>query len=323
MTNPLLDDLNDAGVLPDVAISLPTMGAFYPQGEVLKPGINPAEISIRPLSILDESSFRDPLMMISGHAIAKMVRRVCPEIDDPGQLAELDVQAILIACRLASYGSSLKLEHVCSKCQNKSTLMVDLNEHLLRYRPYTADELMLFDVDIDATGQKVRLRPMIYQDAVDMVMNAFKSNIQAEQYNQSHGEDNTLTDEFIEAYHRQFEEGIKTNLAAICSSIYTVTTKSGKIVMDRQSIEEWILRLSPDLIKPITERIARINMDIRERSKLEYVCDSCQTTNGFYVELDPQRLFMQAEGSVTPANSSALSTNTEKTKRRPSKVSRK
>jgi len=284
MKNPLIDDLDEAGMIPSIEVALPTLAAFYPKGEVLRPEADPLAMKVYPLSVLDESSFRDPLMLLSGQAIGKMVRRVCPGVDDPGKLTDLDVQVIILACRIASYGSTLKLEHTCSKCQTKTDLQVDLNDHILRYSPFSPDELAEFDLDIVEIGQKIRLRPMLYEDAIDVAMNMVRSNISAEKFDSAHTEDvNQLTDAFILEYQAQFESSIRTNIDAICSSIFTVTTTTGKVVNNPDMIKEWFLRLTPNLTKMITDRITKINLSIRERSKLAYTCVSCGTENTFYM----------------------------------------
>jgi hypothetical protein len=324
MKNPLLDDLNEPSIMVLVEIALPTLAAFYPQGEVLRAGADPANLSISPLSVLDESSFRDPLMMLSGHAVGRMVRRVCPDVEDSGCLTDLDVQAILIASRMASYGSDLKLEHTCTNCGTKTELVVDLNEHINRYSPFTPDQFEHFDLFVEQTGQAIRLRPMLYQDAIDMTMTIVRSNIQAEQFDITHvGDTNTLTDEFVEAYRKQFDANVSANLEAMCAAIYHVTTKTGKVVTDRNLIREWVLKLPTDIVGMITKRIGEINHDIRERSRLSYTCANCGGENSFYMELDPQKLFTRPEGSEKKMNFSGEPKPIEKPTKRPSRVSRK
>jgi hypothetical protein len=324
MSNPLIDDLDESGVIPQIEIALPTLAAFYPTGEVLRDFADPYRITVSALSVLDESAFRDPLMLLSGHAVGKMIHRVCRAVNDSGRLADLDVQAILIACRMASYGSDMKLEHSCSQCKTKNTLSVDLNEHIIRFGSFTPEQFERFDLDIPTIGQKVRLQPMVYQDAVDMTMTMVRSNITAEMFDETNKDNpNQLTDEFIDMYRKQFDANISTNIESICASIFAITTKSGKIVSNRDMIREWLLAVSTDVVKMITDRIGEINHDIRERSRLEYNCMECDHVNTFYMELDPQKLFTPAEVSEPKTKSSAESKTTGKPTKKPSRVSRK
>lgn len=321
MSNPLLDELSDSSVNPSVDIALPTRGYFYPEGEVLADGIDPDNMTVQPLAALDESAFRDPLLLISGHAIGRMIRKVCPGVIDPGSMSDLDIQTILIACRIASYGPKLELKHTCKECQNETTFQIDLNEHIQQYTAFTPEQFDSFRLVLPKAGQKVMLRPVRYEDSVAMSIDLIKSSSQLDDLTKS--TDDALSEEFILKYRDQMEAAIQTNLRAVLSSILFVETKKGDRVSDPEFITEWLKILPPEDFKAITKKITEIGDELREKSKLEYECQNCGTANTIYVELDPQKLFTQAEESNPETSSSAKSTSTEKTTKRPSKASRR
>ena len=278
-------------------------------------------IRIRPISILEESSVRDPLMMISGHAVAKLIKRVAPFVTDPGKLCEIDVQAILIASRIASYGSQMTAKHQCPSCNETSELIVDLNNHIQSFTSFTEEEFSEYDLMLPEAGQSIRLRPIPYEDTIDVTMGLIKASISAEDLEKHN--DNVLDAGFIEAYRKQFDQNLTTNLDAITSSIYFVTTKLGKQVHDPLVIKEWLLRLLVVDVTFITKRISDINAKIHEKSIIDYKCDKCDNDNTFYLELDPQKLFMQAESSEIEKSSSAVSKPTTKTTKKQSKTSQR
>jgi hypothetical protein len=320
MSNPLIDEISNDGVIPHIEIALPTLAAFYPEGEVLHPSADPSKIIIGPLSVLEESTINDPMMMITGRAISKLIKRVAPLVTDPSKLSELDIQAMLIACRIVSYGQTLKLEHECPKCNHANTMEIDLKEHIGRFSPFTQDELNQFIIVLPKVGQTVNLRPLPYEDSVNMTIEAIKSSTGAEQFKEL-TDTEALSYEYIELYRTQFEKTLDTNIEALVATIYYVTTKAGSKVMDTDLIREWILALPIDDVKCMTKRIKDINNDIQERSQLEYQCQECGELSKLFVELDPQKLFMQAEDSETEKNSSAKSTPTKKTAKKQSKTS--
>lgn len=328
MSNPLIDEIVENSVIPQVEIALPTRGVFYPRGEVLDTYVDPENLVIHPISILDESTFADPLMMISGHAIGRMVRRVCPGILDPGKLCELDIQAILIASRIASHGPEMNVEHDCENpdCKHRNVLKIDLNNHILNFASYTPTEFSAFQVELPVVKQTVMLRPMLYQDSVDMAISLIRSSSTINRL--TGGEDKpleeVLTVDYIDAYQEQFEKTLTTNIAAIVASIYWVEVRRTKVkVTDPDMIDEWILRLPSEDTAFIADRIKQLNADIRERSKTEYQCQKCGTINKFYLELDPQKLFTTAGRSDQPKESSAVSKNIGKTTGKRSKASQR
>jgi hypothetical protein len=111
MSNELITELHE--VFPPIEISLPTRGMFYPEG-VLAKDTDPTHIQVGTLGILDEFKYRDPFMLVSGNAMGHLITHVCgKQIEHPEELCEIDVETILLASRLASYGPNLKLTHRC------------------------------------------------------------------------------------------------------------------------------------------------------------------------------------------------------------------
>lgn len=324
MSNPLIDDLNEAGAIPSVEIGFPTMGAFYPPGEVVSEDVDLREVPVRHISVVEESSFSDPLMLLSGKAVAKMIRRVCPTVIDPGRLCELDVQAILIGCRMASYGNTMRIKHTCPDCKNENEIEIDLLEHVQRFGPYTPEEIETFKVDLPTVGQRVHLRPMLYEDTVDMTLNLIRNSQGLERFQKASNSE-ALDEDFIRTYTTMFETSISTNIDALAASVMTAFTRKGVPVTDRSMLRDWLGHLPPDDLETITTRIAALNNDIRERSRIDYQCQSgkCGKTQTIYLELDPQKLFTRAGDRKTETGSSAKSKNTGKTTKTRSRVSQK
>ena len=322
MTNPLLDDLLETDVINSIEIALPTRGYFYPSGDILHPDADPDNISVGHLSVLEETAFNDPLMMISGRAVDRIVRQVVPSVIDPSRLCEVDIQAILIACRIASHGPSLPLKHKCPSCSYENEMELNLDEHIQNFRPYSPEEFTEFTITLPVVGQTVHLRPIPYVDAITMTMDVMKSSIEMGDY-ESVSDQEALTDEFIEKYKKQFEQTLDTNLTAIIGSIYYIETKSGAQVHDHDLMREWLMRLPPDDVMAMRDRIKLLNDHIHDMSKIDYTCQECGKSATMYLELDPQKLFIQAEESEIVKTSSAKSPNTKPQKRKPSKVSQK
>jgi hypothetical protein len=320
MSNPLIEELHEMGAIPSVEITLPTMAYFYPKDEVLRPDANPSQILVGPLSVLEESSLNDPMMMVSGRAITQLLKRIVPMVDNPQQLCELDVQAILIACRIASYGSELKLKHICPHCEFNNSMIIDLSEHIQRFSEYTFSELEQFDIVLPTVEQSVRLKPISYEDAINITMSAIKTGIGADDFDNLE-EKELLTTKYIEMYKEQFERALDSNVDALASTIYYATTKSGKIVNDRDLIKTWLTTLPLTDIRAITDRVKTLNEAISERSRLEYECQQCHKETTLMVELNPEKLFTPAEDSETEPNSFAKIKSTKKTTKKQSKAS--
>src|ERR1700733_14696241 len=187
MSNLLLNDLHD--IFPPVQIALPTKGMFYHEG-VLGPGVKADNIEVGTLGILDEFKYRDPFLLVSGNAMGDLIAHLCgDQIRLPNELCEIDVEAILVAARLASYGPSLRLTHRCTlfrdkilddgesasdppemvPCNHENIMDVDLHDFILRYGPIEQEER--FEVVLPRVGQIVYLKPVPYRTTIQIMRN--------------------------------------------------------------------------------------------------------------------------------------------------------
>lgn len=334
MDNPLLEELHEAGVLPDISIELPTGGVFYDEG-VFEEGTDIKDIPIGTLGILDENAFRDPVLLATGKAIKRLIQHVCPCILRPGELAEVDVEAILIATRLASYGPNLNLTHTCQNpeiksdaenpeeafvCREKNELVIDLQEFIMRYG--ALENMEEFDLTL-SIGQHVRLRPTTYDMAIQLMMDLYKTSRKVQSLSQLEIEDTLFDENLMQSYIDVIDSTVNTNIDALLSSIYSVTSKSGVVYQERDMIEAWLLQLPKPVVDEIRNRITKISTRLKKIPEVKYNCQHCGFENTLYVQLDPQMLFSQAEGSGTPTKPSAPSKRTGKKGKTQSRVSRK
>lgn len=335
MSNPLLDDLNTAKHLPDVSIGLPTRGLFYEPGEVIREGADLMNLQIRPISILEETALNDPLMLISGQAVARLVKSACPDVMALEYMCDVDVQALLIGARIASHGPTMIIKHTCTGCpedhRKEQDMQIDLLNHINKYAPFDQEFFDTLLLELPDSGQMVMVQPITYGAAVDITKTMAKMSAVNEQKSKEappveegrSAVDHVLTDEFLAQYADIFRETMGTNIDAITGAIQYVQTRSGVRIYDRDLIREWYLAISGADRKKISGRIEAVTSRLRDLSKIGYVCDLCETENEIHLELDPQRLFTVAESSETVVKSSAESKTTAKATKPRSKASQR
>lgn len=112
--NPLLKKIK----LPGKRFRLPSRGLFYTDGE-LKDTVVDGEIEIFSMSTTDEITLRTPDYLFSGEAIEKVFKRCIPEVEKPLKLLSRDVDYLLTALRVVSYGDVTELNVECPACAKK------------------------------------------------------------------------------------------------------------------------------------------------------------------------------------------------------------
>lgn len=339
MTNELLNDLHE--VFPPVEIALPTRGLFYPDG-VLGSGIDPAHISVGTLGILDEFKYRDPFLLVSGNAMGHMITHLCgKQIMAPEELCELDVEAILIAGRLASYGPMLKLTHHCAlmkpkplaedeqpndppdqiPCNYQNQIQVDLHEFILRYGPIENEGR--FEVLLPRVGQTVYLKPTPYRTTINIMRNVLANRKRMDELSE-HQDEFIMNPDMFTQYEDLINLSTEMQIQTLLDCIYAVRTRSGVLVEDPKEIAAWIFELPKSDHDVIAKHIQELTEEFRKISIVAYQCQECKGTNEFNLQMNAEILFLAgSEDSAISRTSSVLPAKNKSSLRTPSRISRK
>jgi len=337
--NPLLEDLN-SGDITSVSIALPTMGYFYPKGSgIIAEDADPADLEVKPLGIMAELVAKDPFVLASGRGVPKILRNICPSILKPEEMCEVDIQAIMIACRLASYGSHMELTHVCENpnteevdgddgkkvkvavCNHKNKLDIDLNHHIQRYAPLEDMESLLLILP-EIRGQQVHMKPLCYKSALTILKNSVSMNRVYESIEKESITKLIEDESMMDAYERMIENTSETRFVLTLGSIFYVANAKGEKVFDESFIAEWLEMVPPTIVDHMQRKAKAYNEKLNDLTKIKYTCINCGHENTASFEVDPQKIFFYSPEASTPEMiSSDTSKMKEKTGRRPSRTS--
>jgi hypothetical protein len=109
---------------PAIYIRLPSQGKFYPPGTLNMPPNG--EIPVLPMTSVDEITYRTPDALFNGAATVNVIRSCVPAIRDPWAMPGVDVDAVLVGIRIASYGHSMPITTTCPECKELDDVSVDL-----------------------------------------------------------------------------------------------------------------------------------------------------------------------------------------------------
>ena len=128
---------------PSIYIKLPSNGRFWPEGALDLPVTG--QIPVYPMTAKDEITLRTPDALMNGAGVVDVIRSCCPSITDPWKMPSIDVDAVLIAIRIASYGADMDIDTDCPYCKEENTHTVNLNESLNGIRCPDYDQKFAFD----------------------------------------------------------------------------------------------------------------------------------------------------------------------------------
>lgn len=263
---------------PKVFISLPSHGVYN------KPDSFDGDIERLPvfgMTGMDEILVKTPDALLTGESTVKVIASCCPAIKNPWDLSIIDLDTVLTAIRIATYGPTLSLGNVCSKCGTENEYEFDLSAFIDYYSNCRYDNKV---VDGDLT---IYIKPLSYKESSNFSL----KNFQLQQMLKQIGE---LADD--EDKKKQlaalFEDLAKLQNEIFVSGIESVTVGSTSVT-ERGYIKEWIENCDSAVVDKIKDQI--FNNQVTWVSPAQKIkCDNCGTESKLNISLDQADFFVQA-----------------------------
>ena len=263
---------------PAIYLKLPSNGAFWPDGTLVLPAIS--ELPVYPMTTKDEIMLRTPDALLNGSGVVDVIQSCIPNITDAWNMPSVDVDACLIAIRIASYGNDMNVTVACPKCQHTEDHTIDLVQSLgqLSMPDYTG---LVIDGDLS-----IKLKPQNYF-AVNRA-----NNITYEEQ-RILGVLNNV-DLSIEDKDRNIKEItnklIDLNTDNLAASTEYIALTDGTKVTDVGHIKEYYANTGSSIIKKINTKL----LELAESAGLKpykNTCEKCGTEFNTEVTFDYANFF--------------------------------
>jgi hypothetical protein len=232
---------------PQISIQLPSKGKYYP-ADVLQQTTT-GEHQVLPMTAMDELAFRTPDSMMSGQATVDVIKSCIPTILDPWQLVNYDIDTVLIAIRIASYGETMDITSGVPVTGETVTHSVNL--------PQMLDQLRRDQITDQCTlqgGLTVQVSPLTYKQITDSQLKTFEQQRIYAQVSQSEMTAEEKTKRFTDSFHVLS----KLNMDLLVGNIAKITLPSGESVSDSVQIKEFIQNADAKLIKELENKLAEL-----------------------------------------------------------------
>lgn len=141
---------------PKIYIDLPSQGKFYPNNVLY----NNTWTNLQVFSMTpnDEILFKTPDALINGDSTVECIKSCCPSITDPWTMPTLDLDTVLVAIRIATYGDTMTIQTRCGNCKAENSYDLSLNTYIDSY----ASKEFIDSIQID--DFTFRIRPLNYKE---------------------------------------------------------------------------------------------------------------------------------------------------------------
>ena len=118
---------------PAIYIRLPSQGNFYGEGALAATANG--EYPVLPMTTMDEITYRTPDALFNGQAVVSVIQSCVPNILDAWHMPILDLDTVLIAIRIATYGHEMDINTTCPACSTEADFGLDLRAVLEQIQP--------------------------------------------------------------------------------------------------------------------------------------------------------------------------------------------
>lgn len=228
---------------PKIYIRLPSSGNFYPPGALDKS--ENGEYAVYSMTAKDEIIIKTPDALLNGQATVDVIQSCIPAIKDAWKMPSLDVDAALVAIRIATYGENLDVNAVVPGLNESKTYEADLRLVLDKLLSATFEPICPVDADLT-----VHLRPLTY---AELTMNSIKTT--EEQRLIRIVNDQNLSEEQKLAHFREsFLKLTDVTIGMIAKSVVAVKTPDG-LVDDADFIIEFVNNADKDMLKRVIDHL--------------------------------------------------------------------
>ena len=265
---------------PASHLKLPSGGKFYPPGTLdLPPN---GEVPIYPMTAVDEIITRTPDALFNGSAVPDIIKSCVPNIRDPWAMPAVDINSLLAAVRLASYGHDMEVSTTCPKCGHVHAATIDLRQVL--------DTMGMpdYDTPLLISDMTLYFAPMNYRQINDVSRVQYEDQKIMQMVNDSE----LSEEEKIVRLGEAFKRITKLTVRSIAGSVAAVKTNDA-MVTDIIQIEEFLLNCP----KNVFEQVKDYTIKLRSATDIPPVsmtCPECQNQYKQEFTLDMSNFFATA-----------------------------
>jgi rubredoxin len=234
------------------------------------------------MTAIDEITYRTPDALFNGSALVSVIQSCCPNIKNAWAAPSVDVTALLIAIRLASFGNDLEINSTCPSCQTPSDYTMTLQDAMAQLA--TPD----FERPIKYGDLEIYFRPVMYQT---------QNQINIKQYEQQRAivqvrSSDLPEEEQAKMLNTALQQITKLTVEVMAANIAAIRTPQA-LVSEPEFIREFVENCDRKLFTQIRDHA----VTLREQSEippLSVKCSNCEYEYKQPIVLDATSFFETA-----------------------------
>jgi hypothetical protein len=263
---------------PVIYLRLPSDGNFWDDKSLTM--TQNRELPVYPMTAIDEITYRTPDALFNGQAVVDVIQSCVPAIKNAWNVPSVDINSILVAVRIASYGHAMEAGTTCPGCNKEDEFVLDLRTVLDQMRvPDYTETIKQGDLEIT-------FRPITYEQQNHSNTEQFENQRLIRIIPTS----TELTDdEKLKRMTDVMKSITQLTIRALKHSIASIRTPNA-IVTEPEFIEEYLTQCDRGVFEQIKERVIKLREDTELRP-IKLKCPHCENEYEQPLSLDQASFF--------------------------------
>jgi hypothetical protein len=237
--NPLMSFMRQ----PKIYITLPSGGSFWPAGSIVVP--ENKEFPVYSMTARDELLFKTPDALMNGQAMVDVIQSCIPNIKDAWVTPTIDLDSILIAIRLATYGAKMPFTHKVPGTTEDVEYEIDLSVMLdQQANNYWVEQVAISPDFI------ICVKPLTYRHMTQTSIKSFETTRILNMVN----DESIPDDKKLEMFNTSFNNLTKVTVDLLADSIYKVITPGGEVT-NIPHIKEFIANADKNIFEAVQKHL--------------------------------------------------------------------
>lgn len=229
---------------PKIYVSLPSNGKYWSESDL--EFTENGEYPVFAMTAKDELSFKTPDSLINGQSTVDVIQSCMPNIKNAWNMPSIDLDAVLVAIRIATYGESMDVNTTVPVIEEERTYQLDLRQIL--------DQLIAVDFQsiLPVGDLIIHLKPLTYREFTNNALKTFEEQrVFSMLDNQEISEEEKLN-----RFNQSFRKLTELNINMISESISAIEIGE-ETVQEKSYINEFLQKADRDFYNAVIEHIER------------------------------------------------------------------
>jgi hypothetical protein len=227
----------------------------------------------------DELMFKTPDALLNGQSTVDVIKSCIPAILDPWKMPALDVDAALIAIRIATYGENMDIRADCPSCNEENAYAIPLTDWLGSVTNFK------YVSEITVGELTVHVRPYSYKEITKTSLQAFEQQRSIAIINN----DEYTDEQKIEKFGESFSRLTAMTVDIIAGCIHRIDTPNGS-TSDPQHILDFIHNAPKDVFEAVSSHIQGMKSKL-EMPNQKAECNECNFKFEIPITMDQSNFF--------------------------------